>query len=84
VGARDGSAGVWTFLRLIASLIGIPGVSVHVRGDTECTVTYPADQPAIAEQVAGALRPFRTWQVPEADRQRSAAMGFNASPVHRP
>jgi hypothetical protein len=49
-------------LHLIAALIGIPGVNVHVRGDAKCTVTFPADEPAIVEQVAGALRPFRRWQ----------------------
>jgi hypothetical protein len=71
-------------LHLIASLIGIPGVKVHVRGDTECSVTFPADEPGIFGQVARVLQPFRNSQMSEAELEQLAAMGFKASPVDTP
>jgi hypothetical protein len=71
-------------LRLIASLIGIPGVKVHLRGDTQCTVTFPADEPATFVHVARVLQPFRGSRMSEAELEELAAMGFKASPVDTP
>lgn len=64
--------GAYTDRRLIVSrLIALPGVKVHQRGDSECSVTF---QPEHLENVAQLLQARRRRQVPEAERQRLAQM----------
>jgi hypothetical protein len=65
--------------RLIAPLIGISGVTLHQRGDTECTVTFPADDPVAFEQVARILKPYVKRQVSEAERERLAELSATHS-----